>query len=125
MKRRVLLVDDVALNRKLANALMSRLGWQTLEADGGIAAMELLRSNQPVDLILLDISMPDLSGEEVCKQLRSDPAYAGLKIVAYTAHAGQDDVERFLANGFDAALIKPINSQRLSEVVADLFPSGA
>jgi CheY-like chemotaxis protein len=121
--RRVLLVDDVMLNRRLANAFMSKMGWETLEVDGGLLALAWLRSHPPVDLVLLDISMPDLSGEEVCKQLRADPAFANLKIIAYTAHAGQDDIERFLANGFDATLIKPISSQRLKDTVGALFPS--
>jgi CheY-like chemotaxis protein len=125
VNRRVLLVDDVMLNRKLAIAFMSRMGWETLEVDGGLVALQWLRTHPPVDLVLLDISMPDLSGEEVCKQLRADPAFADLKIVAYTAHAGPDDIERFLANGFDAALIKPITSQRLKDVVAGLFHSAA
>jgi CheY-like chemotaxis protein len=123
--RQVLVVDDVMLNRKLAIAFMSKMGWVTPEADGGLVAIEWLRTHPPVDLVLLDISMPDLGGEEVCKRLRADPAFSGLKIIAYTAHAGPDDIERFLANGFDAALIKPISSQRLKDVVAALFPTAA
>lgn len=125
MIRRVLVVDDVMLNRKLAIAYLSKMGWETTEADGGLVAIEWLRTHPPVDMMFLDISMPDLGGEEVCKQLRADPAFSGLKIVAYTAHAGPDDIERFLANGFDAALIKPISSQRLKDVVATLFPIAA
>ena len=65
MTRRVLLVDDVQLNRKLANAFMSKMGWETMEVDGGLCALDWLRTHPPVDLILLDISMPDLGGEEV------------------------------------------------------------
>lgn len=123
MTRRVLLVDDVQLNRKLANAFMSKMGWDAMEVDGGLLALEWLRTHPPVDLVLLDISMPDLDGEEVCKQLRADPNFNHLKIIAYTAHAGQDDIKRFLANGFDATLIKPISSQRLKDVVGALFPA--
>jgi CheY-like chemotaxis protein len=123
--RRVLLVDDVMLNRKLAYAFLSKMGWEAMEVDGGLLALDWLRAHPPVDLVLLDISMPDLSGEEVCRQLRADPAFSDLKIVAYTAHAGQDDIERFLANGFDAALIKPISSQRLKDLVGALFPAAA
>lgn len=118
--RRVLVVDDVMLNRKLAIAFLSRMGWQTFEVDGGVAALDWLASNPPVDLLLLDISMPDQSGESVCQQLRANPAFDSLKIVAYTAHAGSDDSQRFLANGFNAVLIKPISSQRLKDVLTDL-----
>ena len=120
--RRVLVVDDVLLNRRLAAAFFVKLGWQTIDVDGGNAALDWLRNNQPVDLVLLDINMPDLSGEDVCRQLRADPAFSGLPLVAYTAHAMSVDLERFLANGFNAALIKPISLQDLKELVVRLFP---
>lgn len=119
--RRVLVVDDVMLNRRLVIAFLSRLGWQTFESDGGLAALDWLESNPPVDVLLLDISMPDLCGESVCRQLRSNPAFDDLKIVAYTAHAGADDSQRFLANGFNAVLIKPISSQRLKDLMTELL----
>ncbi len=118
--RRALVVDDVMLNRKLAIAFFTRLGWEAYETDGGTAALQWLADQTPVDLILLDISMPDLSGEEVCRQLRANPAWASVKIVAYTAHAGQADIDRFLANGFDAVLIKPISLQRMTEVISSV-----
>lgn len=117
---RVLVVDDVMLNRKLAIAFLSRMGWQTFETEGGLAALDWLASNPAVDVLLLDISMPDLCGESVCRQLRTNPAFDSLKIVAYTAHAGSDDSQRFLANGFNAVLIKPISSQRLKDVLTEL-----
>lgn len=122
-QRRALVVDDVMLNRKLAMAFFNRMGWHTTEADGGTTALHWLADQPPVDLLLLDISMPDLCGEEVCRQLRANPAWAPLKIVAYTAHAAQPDIDRFLANGFDAVLIKPISLQRMTDVINGLCPS--
>ena len=89
--RRVLVVDDVLVNRKLASAMFAKLSWQVTDLDGGIAALDWLASNPTVDLMLLDISMPDLSGEDLCRQLRANPAFAELPIVAYTAHAMQVD----------------------------------
>ena len=120
--RRVLVVDDVMVNRKLAMVIFAKLGWQVAEVDGGNAALDWLRSSQAVDLVLLDISMPDLCGEDVCRQLRADPAFATLPIVAYTAHAMQVDIDRFLANGFNAVLIKPISLRTLKDVVVGLVP---
>ena len=120
--RRVLVVDDVLINRRLATTIFAKLGWQTADADGGIVALEWLASNPAVDLILLDISMPDLCGEDLCRQLRANPAFAELPIVAYTAHAMQVDIDRFLVSGFNAVLIKPITVQSLKDVVAGLFP---
>jgi|688.fasta_scaffold136783_2 CheY-like chemotaxis protein len=120
--RRVLVVDDVLINRRLATTIFAKLGWQTADADGGTVALEWLASNPAVDLILLDISMPDLCGEDLCRQLRANPAFAELPIVAYTAHAMQVDIDRFLVSGFNAVLIKPITVQSLKDVVAGLFP---
>jgi len=117
----VLVVDDVAINRVLAIAFLSRLGYKTHEAGGGVAALDWLTSQPPVDLVMLDISMPDLDGEKVCQQLRSNPAFDRLKIIAYTAHAGSEDSQRYLANGFNAVLVKPISMQRLKDTIAALF----
>jgi CheY-like chemotaxis protein len=121
--RRALVVDDVSANRKLAQVFLNKLGWETAGADGGHAALAWLASQAAVDLVLLDISMPDLDGEEVCRQLRANPAFATLPIIAYTAHAMPVDSERFLANGFNAVLIKPMALPRLKEVLETLFPA--
>ena len=120
--RHVLIVDDVLVNRKLAAAIFRKLGWKSSEVDGGNAAVDWLLANPAVDLVLLDIRMPDLSGELVCQQLRASPTFSTLPIVAYTAHAMQVDIDRFLANGFDAVLIKPISVQDLNKLVLSLVP---
>lgn len=122
VERRALVVDDVTSNRKLAVAFLARLGWKTVDVDGGIAALEQMAADPAVDLVLLDISMPDMCGEAVCRQLRADSRFAALPIVAYTAHALPADSERFLASGFDAVLIKPISVQDLQNVITKLFP---
>ena len=120
--RRVLVVDDVSVNRMLAVAILRKLGWTCAEADGGNAALDWLANNPSVDLVMLDIRMPDRNGEEVCRQLRADPAFATLPIIAYTAHALPADTERFLATGFTDVLIKPISIQNLKDLIARLFP---
>lgn len=121
-EKRALVVDDVPVNRQLAAAFLARLGWTVADADSGRRALEWLGRNPAVDLVLLDIGMPDLNGEDVCNELRRDPQFADLAVVAYTAHALPGDVERFLANGFNAILIKPISLQMVRDVVGGLFP---
>ena len=65
--------------------------------------------------------MPDLDGKSVCKQLRANPAFANLKIMGYTAHACAGDGKRFLENGFDAVLTKPVSGQVMQEVTTRLM----
>jgi len=107
-----LIVDDHPTNRLIASTLLRKLGWQTHEADSGNAAIELARQHE-FRLVLLDISMPGLSGEQTCEQLRQHYAGRNIRIIAYTAHAFPEDRARFLAVGFDDILVKPINREQL------------
>lgn len=111
-QRRALVVDDNATNRFLAKALLNRIGWTVSTADCGEAALALLRK-ESFPLVLLDISMPGLSGEEVCIALRKLPGGDTTRVVAYTAHAFADERERFLATGFDDILVKPVTLQSM------------
>lgn len=118
-QRNALVVDDHPTNRLLASAILKKLGWMVMEAESGSAALTLA-ANHRFRLVLLDISMPGLSGEDTCAQLRMADASPPLYIVAYTAHAFPEDRERLLAEGFDDVLVKPISRQRLEELIADL-----
>ncbi|MBV2193357.1 MAG: response regulator, partial [Azonexus sp.] len=71
-------------------------------------------------LVLLDISMPGLSGEETCTRLRATATGQAATIIAYTAHAFPEDRARLLGGGFDEVLVKPINRQQLETMVAEL-----
>lgn len=115
-ERQALVVDDHPTNRLLAIALLKKLGWAVAEAESGELALQLAERLAP-RLVLLDISMPGLSGEETCSRLRQLPGGAQMRIIAYTAHAFQEERERFLAAGFDDILVKPINRQHLAELV--------
>ncbi len=117
--RQALVVDDHPTNRLLATTFLKRMGWTVYEAEDGESALKLAEQNA-FWLILLDISMPGLSGEETCARLRATPQGAAMHIVAYTAHAFPEDRERLLANGFDDTLIKPISRQRIEELITHL-----
>jgi CheY-like chemotaxis protein len=117
--RNALVVDDNPTNRLVAATLLRKLGWTVSEADSGEAALAKVGA-EAFRLVLLDISMPGLSGEDTCARLRQLQSAAPLHILAYTAHAFQEDLDRLLAAGFDAVLVKPINRQRLEEMVAGL-----
>lgn len=116
---KALVVDDHPTNRLLATALLRKLGWSVLEAEDGTQALTLA-AQHAFRLVLLDISMPGLSGEDTCARLRSTESGRALHIVAYTAHAFPEDHARLIAAGFDDVLVKPISRQRLEELLAKL-----
>ena len=117
--KRTLVVDDNAINRKLAVALLKRRGWVTEEAENGLVALQRLAESTPFDNVLLDISMPEMDGEEVCRRIRASSQWAGLRVVAYTAHAMESEKQRIMSAGFDSILIKPITAQDLLRALPD------
>lgn len=112
----ILVVDDNGINRLLPGLILRPFGWEVYEADGGLAALEILKKND-IACLLLDISMPEVSGLDVLADVRKDERFRSLKVVAYTAFAKPEDVVRLLALGFDAVLIKPLTSIKLLEVL--------
>lgn len=114
-KDKVLVVDDVKVNRVLARAYLEMLGWRVDECDSGHAVLDYVKDNIP-ECILLDIQMPDIDGIEVARILRQTWPVGMVKVVAYTAHALTEEVSRIRASGFDDLLIKPIVFQDVSTI---------
>ncbi|MBR9973372.1 response regulator [Magnetospirillum sulfuroxidans] len=114
--KRALVVDDNEVNRLLAGRLLTKAGWHVEMAEDGAQALAWMARNC-ADLVLLDISMPGLSGEDVCRTVRAEHLCQGGKLVAYTAHAMPDERQQFLACGFDAILTKPISKATMLEML--------
>ena len=70
------------------------------------------------DLVSLDIGMPGMSGVEVCQHIRAGVAHADVPVIAYTAHAQSEDYKNFIASGFNDVLIKPLNLEKLTSIIA-------
>ena len=109
---RVLIVDDNAPIRELAELIAKGAGWDADEAPGGREALAML-AQRHYDCVLLDIAMPDVSGEDVFLAIRRDPILARMRVVAYTANAMTHEVARYKALGFDAIVTKPATIQEL------------
>jgi two-component system, cell cycle response regulator DivK len=109
---RILVVEDNEKNMKLFRDVLSATGYRTLEARTGGEAVELATAQAPA-LVLMDIQMPDVNGVEALHRLRADERTAGIPVLAVTAQAMQGDRERFLAEGFDGYLSKPVNVSEL------------
>ena len=112
----ILIVDDNEQNRKLARDVLQFAGFRTLEAAGGIEGLSLAVEHRP-DLILMDIRMPDMNGTETVRMLREDERTAAIRVVALTSSTMKGDRERFLGDGFDGYLEKPIRVREFPEQV--------
>jgi two-component system, cell cycle response regulator DivK len=113
----VLIVDDEPDNLAVAKKVLAYSGAEVHTAANGLDGLAQLASLQPT-FILLDLSMPEMDGWEMFKQVRSDPQTEHIPVIALTAHAMSGDRERVLEAGFDGYIAKPFRlSTFMSEVL--------
>jgi two-component system, cell cycle response regulator DivK len=118
MRPRIAVVEDNPDNRLLLKTLLEDL-YDLAEFETGLDAVEGLLEASP-DLILLDISLPGMDGMEVLRWIRSQYDLRSTPVVAVTAHAMAGDRERFLSQGFDGYLTKPIvDESELFDTISD------
>ena len=113
----ILIVEDDSRSSKLAREILQIHGYRTIEASSAAGALAAAASHLP-DLILMDIQLPDGDGVSVLHQLRQDPGTASIPVIAVTAFAMREDEERFLSDGFDGYLSKPVGVKALAVEVA-------
>ena len=123
--KRLLLVDDIEINRQLAVMLLKKIGFQAETAENGKDAVDILTAAEPgyFDAVLMDIQMPVMNGYEATKLIRSfeDTRKANIPIVAVTANAFGEDVRRAHDAGMNAHIAKPIDPKNLKSVLTDLL----
>ena len=108
----VLVADDDADIRDLVAFKLEQAGLEVIAVEDGESALEEARARQPA-LGVLDISMPGLSGIDVCRMLRADPATAGMLIIMLTARVQEQDVEGGFSAGADDYVTKPFSPREL------------
>ncbi len=111
--RKVLLVDDDVRNVFALASLLESRGMEVLFAENGREAIETLRESPDVDLVLMDIMMPEMDGHEAVRRIREMAEFKELPIVALTAKAMQGDREKSLLAGASDYVAKPVDSERL------------
>jgi PAS domain S-box-containing protein len=118
--RRILVVEDNAVNQKIAVKLLEKMGCRVDVAGNGREAVEMVRSF-PYDLVFMDCQMPEMDGFEATRLIRNWEANNGkrIRIVAMTAHAMNGDRERCMAAGMDGYIAKPIRAEDLIEVLEE------
>ena len=118
----VLVVDDEPNILLSLEFLMQQAGFDVLTAEDGESALNAVQTQQP-DLVLLDISLPGISGFDVLETLRQDPRFARLPVIMLTAHGREVEKEKGLALGADDYVTKPFSTQALVETVKNLLPN--
>lgn len=108
----ILIIEDQALNRKVVRIVLQSKGYDVIEATDADEALRCLEMNIP-SLILMDIALPGKSGEELTRQIKTNPNWCNIPIIALTAAAMTGDRERILKSGCDDYLSKPIDTQVL------------
>ena len=122
-RRQILIVDDYPGARYLRSRILSEAGYEVIEASTGTEALKLAQTLRPA-LILLDVNLPDISGFEVCEQLKQDPATAHIPVVQITgAWLSEDARQQGMASGANAYLVEPVDDATLLRSVVMLIES--
>ena len=116
MTKTILIVEDNDLNMKLFHDLLEAHGYATLQTKDGRQALELAQRHHP-DLIIMDIQLPEVSGLEVTRWIKSDDAIKDIPIIAVTAFAMKGDEEKIREGGCEAYIAKPISVANFIDTV--------
>lgn len=120
--RKVLVVDDSKLMRKMFEVMLRQ--YPLAYAADGREALERLRENADIDLILLDINMPNMTGLEFLAEMRANSRNAETRVVIISTEGREEDTERGLTAGADAYISKPFRTEQILEVISRLPSSG-
>src|SRR5262245_33647803 len=115
----ILIAEDYDDNRELLRIVLNTAGYEVHEARNGAECVKIARQQRP-DLVMVDLSMPELDGWGVFRELKSDPATAEIPCVAVTAHV-ESDRQRVLQSGFNAFVSKPFRAEELLSTVEKLL----
>lgn len=118
---RILIVDDFSTMRRIVKNLLNDLGFSnTAEAEDGNAALAALRASK-FDFVVTDWNMPGMTGIELLKNIRADPALAKLPVLMVTAEAKREQIIEAAQSGVNGYIIKPFTAATLQEKLAKIF----
>ena len=125
MPKRVLICDDEPYIVESVSYVVRRAGFEVLTAEDGEQALAAAQSERP-DLVFLDIMMPGIPGDEVCRRLKSDPSTRATHVVILTARGQEEDERRALEMGADEFMTKPFSPRKLRARILELLgdPNG-
>ena len=124
MKQKILAIDDEALILDLVKIALETEGYDVITAERGSVGLEKAFSEK-VDLILLDFMMPDISGFEACRRLKTNPATSNIPIVVLTGRVSEDDIRKIMDTGAVDYITKPFDPLQLGDKVKNILKKKA
>lgn len=122
MPARILIIEDDSASRELVKYLLEASGYVTLDAEEGRRGLELALQANP-DLVICDLQMPEMNGYEVMRQLRENPGWRRVPLIAVTAFSMVGDRETALSAGFDDHITKPITPETFVDQIESFLPA--
>ena len=117
---KILIVEDNELNLDMISRRLARKGYQVIHARDGVQGLAMVRAERP-DLVLMDMSLPEMDGWETTRRIRRDEAVGRVPVIALTAHAMEGDREKALAVGCNDYDTKPVEFDRLLGKISALL----
>ena len=121
MSKRILVVEDTEDNRRILRDLLTRAGYELIEATDGEAGVTMAATHRP-DLILMDIQLPVFDGYEATRRIRANPDTQNIPIIAVTSYALSGDESKALAAGCDGYVAKPFSPRKILAMVQEFLP---
>jgi two-component system chemotaxis response regulator CheY len=119
---KILVVDDFPTMRRIVKTLMRQNGYNNfVEAEDGVQGLKVLESNPDVEFVVSDWNMPNMSGLEFLKAVRSDSRFAQLPFLMVTAESEKDNIIEAVRNGVSSYIVKPFTGAALQEKLTKIF----
>ncbi|GAB6088584.1 ATP-binding protein [Spirochaeta dissipatitropha] len=121
---KILIAEDDRINRKIIQRAIESMGHEPVLAETGAEAIAALKQDKDINLILMDVQMPDMDGSEAVRRIRKGEcgaAYTDIPVIAVTAHAHSDETEEFLKAGMNAVATKPVDLKKLEQTIQEFF----
>ncbi len=110
--KKILIIEDNPANMKLASDILTANGYDVMKASEGMAGFEMLKQNSKnINLVLLDLKLPDIDGIEVIKKIKADQNTCNIPVIVVSAHAMEADIKNSMEAGCADYITKPINIQ--------------
>ena len=119
MKKKILFIDDDPTILLISEIMLEALGYDVITADGGVSGIELLKTNS-IDLVLLDLMIPDIYGLDVLKYIKEKEEFKNIPVIIQTGIKDSDEINKAYKLGAAYVLLKPYNQKDLKDIIGIL-----